>query len=181
VTAGPAGIRLQEVAADVGVSHPTVLHHFGSREALVRAVISRSLAEIDARIIAAIRESNGDGAQLAAICDGVFEAITAGGHGRVVMWLALEGHRIAGEDVRLADVVDALHELRRARLRRKGRPPSREDTGYLVVLTTLALLGSTVVGPMLLENAGLAHDEAAGARFRAWLARLLFKHLAGDV
>ena len=28
--AGPAGIRLQGVAADVGVSHPTVLHHFCS-------------------------------------------------------------------------------------------------------------------------------------------------------
>ena len=32
---GPGGIRLQEVAADVGVSHSTVLHHFGSREGLV--------------------------------------------------------------------------------------------------------------------------------------------------
>src|SRR5260221_641713 len=31
VASGPAAIRLQEVAADVGVSHPTVLHHFGNR------------------------------------------------------------------------------------------------------------------------------------------------------
>src|SRR6478736_553059 len=42
VHVGPSGIRLQEVAADAGVSHPTVLHHFGSREALVQAVIVRA-------------------------------------------------------------------------------------------------------------------------------------------
>ncbi|MGH7329781.1 MAG: TetR/AcrR family transcriptional regulator, partial [Polyangiaceae bacterium] len=35
VRVGPSGIRLQEVAKDAGVSHPTVLHHFGSRELLV--------------------------------------------------------------------------------------------------------------------------------------------------
>src|SRR5450432_3158548 len=46
VSSGPAGIRLQEVAADVGVSHPTVLHHFGSREALVREVCERRFAAI---------------------------------------------------------------------------------------------------------------------------------------
>ena len=32
---GPAGIKLQELAADVGVSHPAILHHFGSRDRLV--------------------------------------------------------------------------------------------------------------------------------------------------
>jgi len=34
---------LQEIAADVGVSHSTILHHFGSREALVEAVVTRAL------------------------------------------------------------------------------------------------------------------------------------------
>ena len=35
---GPASIRLQDVAAEAGISHPAVLHHFGSREGLVQAV-----------------------------------------------------------------------------------------------------------------------------------------------
>ena len=38
---GPAGLRLQEVAKEVGVSHPTVLHHFGSREELVEYCLRR--------------------------------------------------------------------------------------------------------------------------------------------
>jgi len=44
--AGPAGLRLQEVAEIAGVSHPTILHHFESREGLVRAVHLRSLAHL---------------------------------------------------------------------------------------------------------------------------------------
>ena len=42
------------VAADAGVSHPTVLHHFGSRDLLVKAVIARSLQAINATLVEAI-------------------------------------------------------------------------------------------------------------------------------
>src|SRR5947199_358921 len=42
VETGPGAIRLQQVAELVGVSHPTVLHHFGTREALVAAVVERA-------------------------------------------------------------------------------------------------------------------------------------------
>ena len=116
----------------------------------------------------------------AALLDSVFEALTAGGHARVLSWLVLEGHRVEGKDVRLADVVDAAHALRRTRLRGSGRVVKREDTAYAVVLTAMALLGSAVYGPMMLENAGLASDDAALARFRAWVARVLVGHLEGS-
>src|SRR5258708_15767917 len=62
VASGPAGIRLQEVADDVGVSHPTVLHHFGSREALVRDVCDRQYPAIRADLGEAMAASAG-GAQ----------------------------------------------------------------------------------------------------------------------
>jgi len=176
VTVGPSGIRLQEVAADAGVSHPTVLHHFGSREGLVKAVITRSLAEINARLVEAIAQSTGEAAQVAAMLDGVFDALAAHGRARVVMWLALEGQRIEG-DARLASVVDATHALRKARRDGQRRTLAREDTAHVVVLATLALLGAAVMGPAVLENAGLAGDAGAEGRFRGWLAALLSKHL----
>jgi AcrR family transcriptional regulator len=177
VVAGPSGIRLQEVAADAGVSHPTVLHHFGSREGLVKAVIARSLADIHERLVEAIEASTGEVGQLAAMLDGVFAALHDGGHARVVMWLALEGQRVDDAEVRLADVVNATHALRKSKAGGKKRVAPREDTGFSVVLAALALVGSAVMGPALLESAGLASDAAAGARFRVWLARLLSTHL----
>jgi AcrR family transcriptional regulator len=176
VLAGPSGIRLQEVASDAGVSHPTVLHHFGTRAGLVKAVITRSLAVINARLVEAISQSSGDAAQVAAILDGVYDALAHHGRARVVMWLALEGQRIEG-DARLSAVVEATHILRKAKHRGKRRVPSREDTAHVVVLAALALVGAAVMGPALLENAGLAEDEAAERRFRGWLARLLAKYL----
>src|SRR5471032_826992 len=48
---GPAGIRLQDVARAAGVSHPTILHHFGSREGLVRALNLRTLEDLTRTVV----------------------------------------------------------------------------------------------------------------------------------
>jgi AcrR family transcriptional regulator len=175
VSAGPSGIRLQEVARDVGMSHPTVLHHFGSREGLVQAVMKRALGRIHERLLEAGRSSTAGEGQIAAMLDAVFEALSEG-HGRVLMWLALEGLPIEQAKVSLTDVVDALHEMRKSRASRAG-PISRDDTAQAVVLAALALIGMTVLGPRLLEHTGLSGDAAGGARFRRWLAQLLAAHL----
>lgn len=180
VITGPGGIRLQEVAKEAGVSHPTVLHHFGSREALVRAVCERSIRAIHASLVQAIGASTGEEDQLAAMLDAVSHAVTRSGHARIVMWLALEGHGLSGSAVRLDPVIDATHELRRTRFREKGRrTPPKEDTAYAIVLATLAVLASAVIGPTILENAGLAADDAGQRKFRAWFARALRGHLEG--
>ena len=49
---GPAGLRLQDVARAAGVSHPTILHHFGSREGLVRALNQRSVEALRNSVLA---------------------------------------------------------------------------------------------------------------------------------
>src|SRR5271165_6437327 len=84
VASGPAGIRLQEVAADVGISHPTVLHHFGSREALVKEVCERRFAAIHADVVRAVSSSGGGAAEASDMLDSVMHALEAQGHGRVV-------------------------------------------------------------------------------------------------
>jgi len=177
VEGGPAGIRLQEVAADAGVSHPTVLHHFGSREGLVKAVCSRSMKALHEGLVEAIGRSAGEKEDLTEMLESVYGALTASGHARVMMWLALEGERLEGAEVGLDAVVDATHALRKAKHVRKRVPP-RDDTAHAVVLAALALVGAAVFGAPLLENAGLAGSDAArGAHFRAWLGRLLGDHL----
>src|SRR5258708_39165376 len=80
VASGPAAIRLQEVAADVGVSHPTVLHHFGSREALVEAVVARALDSLHAGLLAAVRASPRRPDHVAALPESGFHALARGGH-----------------------------------------------------------------------------------------------------
>src|SRR6266576_7137425 len=50
--AGPEGLRLQEIAAAAGISHPLILHHFGSREGLVRALVQQAVAELRDKLVA---------------------------------------------------------------------------------------------------------------------------------
>jgi AcrR family transcriptional regulator len=176
VELGPSGIRLQEVAKGAGVSHPTVLHHFGSREHLVRAVIARSLRRINASLVEAIQASSGDDEKLEGLIENVAGVFEKTGHARVVFWLALEGHRIDSAEARLFDVVDAAHAIRLSR-KKTSKKPTREDTARTVVLAALALVGGTIVGSTLLENAGLGGDARTSVEFRRWLARLLIEHL----
>jgi AcrR family transcriptional regulator len=176
VVGGPAGIRLLEVAAEAGVSHPTVLHHFGSRERLVEAVIARSVAAIHADLVKAIAASGGDEARLEAIVENVARALERSGHARVMMWLSLEGHRVDDAEAGLRAVIDTTHALRVERCG-PANAPSREDSARTVVLAALALVGGAVLGPSLLPNAGLGSGARAAAAFRKWLARVLLEHL----
>jgi AcrR family transcriptional regulator len=173
---GPSGIRLQDVAREAGVSHPTVLHHFGSRAELVKAVIARSLKAINESLVVAINASAGDETKLETILENVAVALDSSGNARVMMWLALEGHRIDPAEAHLADVVDAAHALRVSR--REGKHvPSRDDTARAIVLTTLTLLASAVIGEPIFENAGLEGRARELKSFRAWLAKVLIAHL----
>lgn len=178
IASGPAGIRLQEVAADVGVSHPTVLHHFGSREALVEAVVARVQQSIFSPILEALRTTDLREDSIARLLHRVFEAIDHEGRSRVLFWLALQGMAHPDERGPLGVVVDTAHEIRRKRTKRDGvKAPSLEDTRFVVVLATLALTAETVLGAHLFENIGLGNDRDVHDQFRAWFAKLLVKHL----
>src|SRR6516165_9764680 len=51
---GPEGLRLQDIAAAAGISHPLILHHFGSRERLVRALTRQAAAELRDKLVTAM-------------------------------------------------------------------------------------------------------------------------------
>src|SRR6516164_4639783 len=56
-TTGPQGLRLQDIAAAAGISHPLILHHFGSREGLVRALTQQAVAELRDKLVATMESS----------------------------------------------------------------------------------------------------------------------------
>jgi AcrR family transcriptional regulator len=179
VASGPAGIRLQEVAADVGVSHPTVLHHFGSREGLMEAVVARALESLHAGLLAAVQTSPKGPDQVATLLDSVFETMVKGGHARAFLWLALSGYKPSMEELHVRSLAEAVHAIRLGRRGQgdKKKPvPSFEDTYFTVLLPALALLAMSVTGRAGAK--GAREDEVCGARrFRVWLARMIHEHL----
>src|ERR1700733_7464843 len=87
---GPDGLRLQEIAREVGISHPAILHHFGSRQGLVQAVVERATASIEADIVASLSSEEGE-LDAAALIERVFRTFFDRGHARLIAWLSLSG------------------------------------------------------------------------------------------
>ncbi len=122
---GPEGLRLTDLATQLGVSHPAILHHFGSRAGLVAAVIARALARLDRELGDAISQGRRDGEN---ILERIAEFLAERGTARTVAWLVLSGraHGLAGAPPRvrrppaLRRLVELVH-ARRARARRGAR------------------------------------------------------------
>lgn len=170
IAAGPAGIRLQEVAKDVGVSHPTVLHHFGDRDGLVRAVVARALDSLHVELLAALAGSTPGPNQSADLIERVHQAFSKG-HARAFLWTALSGYRTDMDDLRVRSFAEVVHEVRRTRRKAARRKvPAFDDTYFTVLLSALAMMTLSVIE--------MKKDGAISpAAFRAWLARLIHEHL----
>lgn len=165
---GPAGLRLEAVAKAAGVSHPTILHHFGSREGLVLALNRRSMEALTAALITRMPESqsaeDGIARTFAAYRDGVAERL---------VWLLQAGALPSGGKMsRYDDVVESLQRLRE-RAARDGHVPDIADTRHVVHLTVVAALGDALIGARLRGSYG----ETSSIPFERFLAGLIRDYL----
>jgi AcrR family transcriptional regulator len=174
--AGPEGLRLQEIAAAAGISHPLILHHFGSREGLVRALTQQAVAELRDKLIAAMGSVE---YSLEQQLDQVFDAFRDGLAQRLA-WLATidpDGEQ-AGTATIMRDIADSLH-ARRVATAPPGVVPERADTESLIHLIAAAAFGDAIFGPRLRRSAGLSQTSENERRFRAWLAALIREYSTG--
>jgi AcrR family transcriptional regulator len=176
---GPEGLRLQDIAAEAGISHPLILHHFKSRAGLVRALTRQTAAEFKDRLVAALAQPE---LTTEALIDRVFDAF-AGGLAQRLAWLAImdpEGMDPEGEADEPAtvqsEIAETLHR-RRVAAAPPGREVTRDDTQWLMHLVAVAAFGEAVHGVRL--RRGLGRDEGETRRFRAWFAALIREHGQG--
>ncbi len=164
---GPAALRLQDVARAAGVSHPTILHHFGNREGLVRALNLRSLEALTASVLERMAAQSGE--------EGVrrtFEVYRDGLAQRMI-WLlqAQEPPRAPGSPSMFEEIVKGLHAVR-LRIAAPGHVPDIEDTRAVVHLTTIAAFGDALLGPRLRQLSG-AQESVRRDRFEKWFSDLV--------
>ena len=173
---GPEGLRLQDIAAEAGISHPLILLHFKSRAGLVRALTRQTAAEFKDRLVAALAQPE---LTTEALIDRVFDAF-AGGLAQRLAWLAImdpEGMDPEGEADEpatvLSEIAQTLH-MRRLAAAPPSREVTREDTQWLMHLVAIAAFGEAMHGVRL--RRGLGCDEGETRRFRAWFAALIREH-----
>ena len=173
--AGPEGLRLQEIAAAAGISHPLILHHFGSREGLVRALVQQAVAELRDTLVAAMGSAD---YSLEQQLHQVFDAFRDGLAPRLA-WLATidPGGEQMGTAAIMRDIADGLH-ARRMAAAAPGAAPDRADTEALVHLIAVAAFGDAIVGARFRRSAAQPATRETERRFHAWLAALIREHTA---
>ena len=170
---GPAGLRLQDVAADAGMSHPTVLHHFGSREGLLRAVSTRTVETMRTAMLGAV--ASGSNARLV---PAVFEAFR-GGLAQQLAWFAQSEALGDADTGPFEDLVEALY-ARRLVGAPPGRKPERADTRNLVHLVVMAAFGDALIGPLFRHAQDADEERRRSQRFEDWLRLLIRSHVSAN-
>lgn len=167
---GPGALRLQDVAHQAGVSHPTILHHFGSREGLVRAINKRAFEKLTDtatdQMASARAGDEGLKATFAAYRDGLAQR---------TIWLMQSKEPPPPERPKMFEkVVESFHQLRK-RFAAPGFEPDLADTRAVLHLTTLAAFGDALLGPRL-RNAG-PNEALQREAFERWYGELLDMYL----
>lgn len=178
---GPESLRLQELAKDLDISHPAILHHFGSREELITAVVERAVGALHAELITTFARTLADAKAVPAeeLLHRIAETLADRGQARLIAWLVLSERDPPAltSAVRLKRVVDGAHAFRQARSRRG--PLELADTSFIVELTAFALLGDALFGERMRRLEGRTQTERASREFRARLGKLLEAQLQG--
>lgn len=184
---GPEALRLQDIAADVGISHPAILHHFESRDGLVIALTLRTLNNLRENLLSILDTVDLTDPDASQIIDKVFEVLSDRGLARLLAWVVLSGRIAEDETVQVPGVdehlirgiVDLIQSLRERASKDHGLPPgSREDTAYIVILAATAAFGDAVFGNPILDSMDMGENKkAVRLRFRDWFSRLLEEHL----
>ena len=169
-TTGPEGLRLQEIAAAAGVSHPLILHHFGSREGLVRALTREAAAELRDKLVTAMETSEYSVEQQ---LDRVFDAFRDGLAQRLAWLVTVDpGGGAEGTQLIMREIADRLH-ARRIATAPPGAVITRGDTDALIHLVATSAFGDALYGAQLHRSAGLPATRETDRSFRRWLAALI--------
>ncbi len=169
VDVGPAGLRISAVAKKAGMAHPNIIHHFGSREGLIKALGERVGARATQRITLAIDEAlQAPSEQRVAALSRVLETSYKGDEGRAAVWLHLSGAQSTLRS-NMERIVGLSHQLRQT----VDPTASKENTNRLVLLITLAMVGEVVSGDSIKDALGYSDSEDGRAHFKQWLAEIL--------
>lgn len=163
LSGGPTAVTLSAVAADIGVTHANLIHHFGSAAGLQSALMGSMVADLNQALDTAVTRLRTDEGAPLELVNAVFDAFAEGGAGRLAAWIALSGDLSHLEPVRAAvgDLVKAIAE----KMGDDGE--ARERIGSAVLFIALSAFGEALIGPPLRDM--LDQPDDAGRKVVAGL------------
>lgn len=167
---GPEGVRLTAIADEMGVTHPAILKHFGTRDELLRALLRHAGRRMRDALARSLPEGGG-APDLDAFAESLERVYRDEGFARLFVWLTFSGFQPQGSGM-FRPAADAIHRARR------GRKPDVEDTLFTLMLVNMAPFADALGGPAFRRALDLPADRDGARRFREWLVGLAENRLA---
>lgn len=169
IAGGPHAVQMRAVAQRLGMTDAGVAHHFGTRQALLEALLQHGGRRIRHAVDTTTTTWLADGPSVESLVDAI-AGVYADGYGELAIALHAAGWRDDGIGM-LDPVVDALHGLRPAR---NGRRPHRSTTRLAVAALHQALATEPTYGAAFRRSAGIAEPEASNsdAQLKWWCTTL---------
>ena len=158
---GLDGLNITGVAEAAGMTHATLIHHFGSSGDMREALAEKMTNELISDLVKAM-DSKVSPAELAS---DVFAALAEGGHAILLAWRAVEGDRAPEDHERVRALFDRLL----ATTQKVLEVERREDLQQIILLVATAAIGYGIAGPVLTDMLGMSEETVQG--FPGWVAQ----------
>lgn len=156
LSGGPNAVTLAAVAAELGVTHANLIHHFGSAAGLQSALMASMVADLKTALGAAVERLRTDRGAPLAVINEVFDAFGEGGAGKLAAWIVLSGDLSHLEPVR-AELLALVEGIRTKLGDEDGL--ARDRISAAVLLIALSAFGDAMIGPPLREMLGRPEDS----------------------
>jgi len=155
LTRGPAGVTLNSIAAKLGRSHATLIHHFGCAEELQAALMSRMVEDLSRSLSSAMSALEPVSERARGVVDIVFDAFDQDGAALLAAWIMLSQRERYLDPVRVA--VRALAKSVDAWLA-DGPPDRARHLPSALLFLTLCAFGDALIGNSLSRTLGRDRD-----------------------
>ena len=156
---GLDGLNIKGVAEDAGLSHATLIHHFGSSGEMREALVDKMTLDLIADLLKAM-DANQAPAELSGR---VFEALAEDGHAKLLAWRAVEGSGKVADVEGATQLFGQLIERAQVAL----GVETEEAMRLSIFLVATAAIGFGLAGNMLAEVLNMSETEVAA--FPQWV------------
>ena len=163
---GPDAVRLKRVAERVGMSHPGVLHHFGSVDQLLEALSQRTSRAVREDLLSVLQAGSLTGPGARGAVSDALARIADPQRGRLLAWLVASGRDPFPPVVEqgLLEIVKGFQTVGDA---------NPDEVAFAVQLGVLASLGDALFGSAVRQRLGGDGEASGAAAFRAQLLKIL--------
>jgi AcrR family transcriptional regulator len=178
---GLEGLKITDVARAAGMSHATLLHHFGSSDEMRSALVESMANELLSEFIGMLDEGAPSAARVAQLFKRLFEGLSDNRHAQLFAWFALtaldQPDALANAATETRPMVDALLTQMSRNAAELGT--TQQSARYVALLVVACAIGLGVAGPWL-KRVQLLHADTEIGEFAEWFALFLLGQRTRD-